>query len=149
MLRALTGRKETRADRRRSENLWTDELGILGWCTSKYKRTVWGLAASFSPQCFNSQKAIHALISRSRMLHFIYNAEEDNCTRLLNTHSGITKTITKSIGPAPGARNKFTLGLFSGANKKKKLKGKKTDLIQKTYCQLAISPTSNIIQFPL
>lgn len=29
MLRALRGRRETRADRRRSENLWVDELEIL------------------------------------------------------------------------------------------------------------------------
>lgn len=29
MLRALRGRRETRADRRRSENLWVDKLGIL------------------------------------------------------------------------------------------------------------------------
>lgn len=29
MLRALSGRRETRADRRRTENLWLDELGIL------------------------------------------------------------------------------------------------------------------------
>lgn len=29
MLRALRGRRETRTDRRRSENLWMDELGIL------------------------------------------------------------------------------------------------------------------------
>lgn len=29
MLRALRGRRETRGDRRRSENLWVDELGIL------------------------------------------------------------------------------------------------------------------------
>lgn len=32
---------------------------------------------------------------------------------------------------------------------KSKVKGKEADLIKKTYCQLAISPTSNIIQFPL
>ena len=65
------------------------------------------------------------------MLHFIYNAEEDNCTRLLNTHSGITKGITKSIGPALDAGKTFTLGLFSGAYKKRKLAGKTTALIQK------------------
>ncbi len=32
---------------------------------------------------------------------------------------------------------------------KSKVKGKEADLIKKTYCQLAISPTSNIIHFPL
>lgn len=31
----------------------------------------------------------------------------------------------------------------------RKLEGKEDNLIEKTFCQLTISPTSNIIQFPL
>lgn len=96
MLRALTGRKETRADRRRSENLWTDELGILGWCTSKYKRTVWGLAASFPPPHLNFQKQFTHSASDHRC-SISFTMQKKTIARAYLTHIAASRKASQKV----------------------------------------------------